>query len=64
MCWLSIWRIKHPFEEKLALVQSGHYVLSQKHGPGRGESTVKADKGGKIAWGGGSKHQGGSGPEA
>lgn len=52
MCRLSIWRIKRPFEDKLGLVQSVHYTPSQKSGPGRGGSTVKVDKGAKIAqWG-------------
>lgn len=52
MCRLSIWRIKRPFEDKLCLVQSVHYTPSQKYGPGRGRSTIKVDKGAKIArWG-------------
>lgn len=35
MRWLSIGRIKLPFEDKLCLVKSVHDTLLQKYGPVR-----------------------------
>ena len=48
-CWLSILRIKLPSENKLCLLQSVHYIPSQKCGPGRGEGIANAEQGAEIA---------------